>query len=410
MGSSRNLVILLLIFVTLLLGGVAVFISFNLSQQEDSIDVNDDSTSTGSTGSQGTNRTQPVTTCASDYCAGVSQCQAQGGTPGGNGPRPSGGNCSSGLVMCCFESLGGGSVSTSSGTAPTICNSDPNFTDQACFDKPVGSIQGNCTCTYMGTGASCRCLLNQVTCYKCSPSFTDGNACVSETYAGTTCPVGTSTSPTGCASAAGGSCPVETTCYRCTQNLNDGDLCESFTVQSSFCPVGTSTSSTGCASAIEGACPVGMTQAQYVTCYRCTPNLNDGNACESFEYLGSMCPEGSSNLPTACAVSVGGSCPIEAVPTGGTGGMSVSSLPGTAIFGDSKNDFLIFGMLLVSFGYLSFRSKIFPNTINAFFSNKNKTRIRQNLVQKESISKIESLKKSRERFANKIEKVWKKKI
>jgi hypothetical protein len=39
--------------------------------------------------------------CVSDYCAGAAECAAAGGTAGAAGPRPSGGSCSSGTVMCC---------------------------------------------------------------------------------------------------------------------------------------------------------------------------------------------------------------------------------------------------------------------------------------------------------------------
>ncbi len=77
-----------------------------------------------------------------------------------------------------------------------------------------------------------------------------------------------------------------TTCYRCTERTDDGNNCESFTINGSTCPTGSSSSPTGCAVAVGGQCPVDDTPPPppppgNVTCYRCTPSETDGDDCES---------------------------------------------------------------------------------------------------------------------------------
>jgi len=158
-----------------------------------------------------------------------------------------------------------------------------------------------------------------------------------------------SSSPTGCAAAVGGQCDPITpvTCYRCTDSLTDGNTCESF-VASNICPSGSSTDPNGCAAAVGGYCtqvlecnsecggnryctrglgcingrcrlpsnPSSETCQEYqdsrmmLVCYRCTPRLDDGNACESIQFLSEngSCPSGWST-ESNCRITAGGMCP-----------------------------------------------------------------------------------------------------
>ncbi len=97
-------------------------------------------------------------------------------------------------------------------------------------------------------------------CYKCTDDLTDLDACVSYKTTLTNCPIGTSFSPTGCTSTGGGSCPntkSAITCYRCSESTTDGNACESFIANGPKCPTGSSSKSAGCAGAtLSGACPV----------------------------------------------------------------------------------------------------------------------------------------------------------
>lgn len=153
-------------------------------------------------------------------------------------------------------------------------------------------------------------------CYSCTVDLNDGDACeVSTTVLSTqSCPVGTSESEFGCATAAGGSCPFNKSCYSCTSQLSDGNACVATTTvpSTSSCPAGTSEFPTGCASAAGGSCPVSK------NCYSCTADLNDGNTCSVSITVASTasCPAGTSEIPTGCAVEVGGSCPAPAPPAG----------------------------------------------------------------------------------------------
>lgn len=153
-------------------------------------------------------------------------------------------------------------------------------------------------------------------CYRCTNNLNDGDLCEEFVFQATSCPTGTSSSPTGCALAVGGSCPTSEnslnllTCYRCTQSLNDGEECESFQTSSPSCPSGSSVLQNGCAKASGGSCP------QIITCYKCTAQTNDANACEPFIVEGGICPIGSSTNPNGCAQSIGGLCPINPVVCG----------------------------------------------------------------------------------------------
>lgn len=184
----------------------------------------------------------------------------------------------------------------------------------------------------------------QKTCYRCTSASNDANTCEAFTTSSTTCPSGSSESATGCAQAAGGSCPVALTCYRCTSATNDANTCESFQHIGSSCPVGTSSSANGCATAAGGSCPTG---SGGLTCYRCTAVTSDGNACESFFTTSSTCPNGSSTSVTGCAAAAGGSCPV------------IAGLPNTSL-GDNFSDYLmiIFAAILIILGIRFVRMKI----------------------------------------------------
>lgn len=171
----------------------------------------------------------------------------------------------------------------------------------------------------------------QKTCYRCTSSSGDANACESFTTSTSTCPSGSSESATGCAQASGGSCPIALTCYRCSTSTSDGNTCESFQQVGSACPVGTASTATGCATAAGGTCPAG---GSGLTCFRCTSIASDGNACESFTTTTATCPSGSSTNSTGCATSAGGSCPV------------VAGLPNTAI-GDNWSDYLMIGLAIL---------------------------------------------------------------
>lgn len=155
-----------------------------------------------------------------------------------------------------------------------------------------------------------------ITCYKCTESEADLNACEAFSYSGEICPSGSSASSTLCSVAVGGKCPAVSfsnisdttdtqtslTCYKCSASTSDGNLCESFIYEGENCPAGTSSSSTGCKSAAGGFCP------QAITCYRCTSSTLDGNTCEVFVSETAECPSGSSTTSTGCATAIGGQC------------------------------------------------------------------------------------------------------
>lgn len=95
------------------------------------------------------------------------------------------------------------------------------------------------------------------------------------------------------------------TCFRCTPEQNDANTCESQVFQNS-CPSGWSTNS-NCAQAAGGSCAV----EQKITCYSCTPQLNDGDTCYPAVYNGNTCPAGTSTNPTGCAAAIGGFCSFQ---------------------------------------------------------------------------------------------------
>lgn len=146
----------------------------------------------------------------------------------------------------------------------------------------------------------------QVTCYRCTTSNADGDSCESFIATGTNCPVGTSSTQNGCASAqTGGVCPTSgKVCYKCTDVTTDSNTCESFVHTEGTCPSGSSDSPVGCSIAAGGSCPAS------ITCYKCTDLTNDANACQAFSYVGTTCPSGSSTLSTGCSTAVGGLCPV----------------------------------------------------------------------------------------------------
>lgn len=153
-------------------------------------------------------------------------------------------------------------------------------------------------------GGVCICYPSEeVTCYKCTDILNDGNACQTQQFQNT-CPTGWSRN-SNCAEAAGGSCAVEerVTCYICSPELNDGNMCVSTVFPGTVCPAGTSIIPTGCADAVGGSCA-----SQVKTCYRCTDDPADGDMCTPFQINSTLCPAGTSEQPNGCAVSVGGHC------------------------------------------------------------------------------------------------------
>ncbi|MCS7317776.1 MAG: hypothetical protein NZZ41_05665, partial [Candidatus Dojkabacteria bacterium] len=119
-------------------------------------------------------------------------------------------------------------------------------------------------------------------------------ACATSTPTPTPTPTPTSTpAPT----------PIpQITCYRCTPNLNDGNACESAVFQMSSCPTGWTNNPNCFQNESGGMCPT------QTTCYQCTPQTGDGNACQPILVNGTTCPAGTSNSPNGCAQAVGGSC------------------------------------------------------------------------------------------------------
>lgn len=124
-----------------------------------------------------------------------------------------------------------------------------------------GAPDWNTNCAFEFTGGFPNCgddpPGNDVTCYRCSQSLTDGNNCTSFT-AQDNCPSGSSTNPNGCAAAVGGQCPQQVTCYSCTPDQYDDptgpDACRSQVFNQASCPAGWTTNA-NCWNAVGGQCP-----------------------------------------------------------------------------------------------------------------------------------------------------------
>lgn len=127
------------------------------------------STPTCSAGGGGTTTTS---SCVSDYCAGADQCRAQGGTPGAQGTRPSGGDCATNTVMCCIPT-GGGSGGAST-TTTTTTSSTTASGNKACGE----ACSSDSECYPTGAnGATERCI----------NGVCQNTACVGKTIPGRNC-------------------------------------------------------------------------------------------------------------------------------------------------------------------------------------------------------------------------------
>lgn len=256
----------------------------------------------------------------------------------------------------------------------------------------------------------------QTTCYKCTDAMNDGNTCTSQVVNGTSCPTGWTTNSICSQDAPGGACPVETpkiTCYKCTTSTLDGNACDSQVFDGASCPTGWTNNSNCAAGETGGACPVetptvnvsascvantnqlaitwnsitgdnkqyyvdisetnaftspnfyhkqtnnvnqttapeGFTRVNATTaltldpektyyvrvaytgisglysntasvttltcteptiqCYRCTVGTTDANACETQQFNGASCPTGWTNNSNCAASETGGACPVE---------------------------------------------------------------------------------------------------
>ena len=227
----------------------------------------------------------------------------------------------------------------------TPATDDGNACESQVFNQsscPVGWTD-NSNCFAVEPGGVCPA---QTNCYRCTPQVGDGNACELVVINGSTCPAGMSSSPTGCAAAVGGQCDPITpvTCYRCTDTLTDGNTCESF-VASNVCPSGSSTDPNGCAAAVGGYCPQYQDSRMMLICYRCTPRLDDGNACESIQFLSDngLCPSGW-GTDSNCSRLVGGICP--------------QNIPNTAIFDDERLNIITLGLIFTLGGLIVYRFRI----------------------------------------------------
>ncbi len=164
-------------------------------------------------------------------------------------------------------STSGGSLSSTTYCLPsTIYNGNPTGW---LAPKCVSRDQGNNYATINGSNPilsqiqqACQAIIVEpaitTTCYRCTSALTDSNTCESFVVSGSSCPAGSTTTSDACATAAGGSCPTESTnnitCYACSDSIADGDACSPFTASGTSCPTGSSSSSTGCAAANGGSC------------------------------------------------------------------------------------------------------------------------------------------------------------
>lgn len=113
--------------------------------------------------------------------------------------------------------------------------------------------------------------------------------------------------------------PTTVTCYRCTAITTDGEVCESFTQTGTTCPAGSSTSPTGCgAVATGGQCTTTTTNP--TTCWKCTTSETDGNSCESYQIgAGSVCSAtGGYNTQAECQnrLPTDPQCPVKPADDG----------------------------------------------------------------------------------------------
>ncbi len=229
---------------------------------------------TGSTTDQGAceNRTFDQSTCPVGWLNGTNTCN----------------NCPA--VISCSR------CTTSQSDAANACENRNFDVSSSNYTCPPGWVNGTNTC-----GQSCPV---EKTCYRCTQSLRDGNACEQFIYQGSICPSGSSENPN-CSAYEGGSCPIEIDCYICTDSTADGNACTKFPHRGNSCPSGTSSSPNGCgASAPGGVC------LSIITCYKCTEDKYDEDACEPFVHQGLTCPAGSSSNSNGCGSStVEGFCP-----------------------------------------------------------------------------------------------------
>jgi len=80
-------------------------------------------------------------------------------------------------------------------------------------------------------------------------------------------------------------------------------------------------------------------------CYRCTPRLDDGNACESIQFLSDngLCPSGW-GTESNCRITAGGMCP--------------QNIPDTAIFDDDRLNVITLGLVFTLLGLIAYRFRI----------------------------------------------------
>ncbi len=193
-------------------------------------------------------------------------CDCAAGRTCGQTCNASVGLCGDGKSVCRYIVGPACNVSNPSGTNTTYCvpTVGPGAA-QLTTAKCVSRDQGNSYVLYQGRNPTpaeiqqlCNMIVQTTTCYRCTTSNTDGNACEAQDFEGASCPSGWTTN-SNCAQAAGGSCPVQqeqTTCYRCTTGTTDGNACESQTVQGTSCPSGWTTNSNCATAAPGGACAV----------------------------------------------------------------------------------------------------------------------------------------------------------
>lgn len=116
----------------------------------------------------------------------------------------------------------------------------------------------NSVCS-QAVGGACPVQSVTKTCYKCTDTLSDADLCESFTVNSNVCPAGSTETAGACEDAVGGVCPITTTenltCYRCTTSLTDGNTCESFVTTNDSCPAGSTETAGECEDALGGVCP-----------------------------------------------------------------------------------------------------------------------------------------------------------
>ncbi len=145
-------------------------------------------------------------------------------------------------------------------------------------------------------------------CYRCTTGLADGNSCESTTVdTSANCPAGYTENANCFEAETNNQCPVEQapttkSCYRCTASLTDGNACESTTVNSTeACPTGYTENSNCSQTETNNTCPVSQTPNPppgSSSCGKCGPLDRNGNS--NFDILDIVAMSASGVFGSTC--------------------------------------------------------------------------------------------------------------